>query len=216
MACKRKYLVPVRALSKLIRGQFAARLKKKHCDLYNRVDPDAWLKDWVVHSLHYGKGESFVLKYLARYVFRIAITNYRIISMDKTHVTFRCKDRRAKKWRLSRVDGCEFIRRYLQHVLPKGFHKVRYYGIWHTSSHHPVSKLAKQMALTETPNQRSPDPPKNDLEEPDVAGHEIKCPYCGGHRLQLLQKLPRPRARSPSTEMFARFYERASIAADSE
>ncbi len=216
MSCKQNYLVPVKALSKLIRGKFAARLKKKHCDLYNRVDPDAWSKDWVVHSLHYGKGESFVLKYLARYVFRIAITNYRIISMDKTHVTFRYKDRRAKKWRLCRVDGCEFIRRYLQHVLPKGFHKVRYYGIWHTSSHHPVSTLARQMALTETPDQRNLDPPENNLEEPEGAGQEIKCPYCGGYRLQLLQKLPRPRARSPSAEMFARFYERASIAADLE
>ena len=209
-------MVPVRALSKLIRGKFAARLKKKRRDLYNSVDPDAWLTDWVAHSLHYGKGQSCVLKYLARYVFRIAITNYRIISMDETHVTFRYKDRRAKKWRLCRVDGCEFIRRYLQHVLPKGFHKVRYYGIWHASSHHPVSKLARQMAITDASNQLNLDPPRNNLEEPDGAGQEIKCPYCGGLRLELLQKLPRPRARSPSAEMLARFYERASIVADLE
>ncbi len=216
MSCNHHYLVPVKALSKLIRGKFASRLKKKHRDLYDRVDPDTWSTDWVVHSLHYGKGQSCVLKYLARYVFRIAITNYRIISMDKTHVTFRYKDRRAKKWRLSRVDGCEFIRRYLQHVLPKGFHKVRYYGIWHASSHHHVSKLARQMAITDASNQLNLDPLKNSQEEPDVVGKKIKCPYCGANRLELLEKRPRPRSRSPSVEMFARFYERASIAADPE
>ena len=72
------------------------------------------------------------------------------------------------------------------------------------------------MAITETPNQLNLDPLENSPEEPDVAGKEIKCPYCGSERLQLLKRLPRPRARSPSAEMFARFYERASIAADSE
>ena len=134
VSCKDKYLVPVKALSKLIRGKFAARLRRSHKDLCCHIDPTTWSKDWVVHSLHYGQGESVVLNYLARYVFRIAITNHRIISMDQTHVTFRYKDRKGGRWVTSRIEGSEFIRRYLQHVLPKGFHKVRYYGIWHTSS----------------------------------------------------------------------------------
>jgi len=215
MSCKHQYLVPVKALSKLICGKFAARLRKSENDLYRHVDPMTWSKDWVVHSLHYGQGKSVVLQYLARYVFRIAITNHRIISMDKTHVTFRYKDRKARKWRLCKVHGCEFIRRYLQHVLPKGFHKVRYYGIWHASSHHHVSKLARQMAIADISNQLHPDPLKNTPEEPAVAG-KIKCPYCGSDRLELLEKLPRPRSRSPSTEMVAHFYQRVSIAADPE
>ena len=215
MACKNKYLVAVKALSKLIRGKLASRLKKKHYDLYNSVDPDTWSKDWVAHSLHYGKGESFVLKYLARYVFRIAITNHRIIGMDKTHVTFRYKDRRTGKWRTSRLEGCEFIRRYLQHVLPKGFHKVRYYGIWHASSNNHVSRLARLMAIAgmSTDNQLSQGQMENSPEEQELTQtKEIKCPYCGGHRLELLKKLPRPRSRSPSAEMPACFYERGSIA----
>ena len=216
MACKNKYLVAVKALSKLIRGKFASRLKKKHRDLYHSVDPDTWSKDWVVHSLHYGKGESFVLKYLARYVFRIAITNHRIIGMDKTHVTFRYKDRRAGKWRTCRLEGCEFIRRYLQHVLPKGFHKVRYYGIWHASSNNHVSRLAGRMAIAgiSTDDQPSQGQMENcpEQEQQSVVGKEIKCPYCGGDRLELLERLPRPRSRSPSAEMLARFYKRGSIA----
>jgi DNA-directed RNA polymerase subunit RPC12/RpoP len=215
MACKNKYLVAVKALSKLIRGKFASRLKKKHSDLYNSVDPDTWSKDWVAHSLHYGKGELFVLKYLARYVFRIAITNHRIIGMDQTHVTFRYKDRKGGRWVTSRLEGCEFIRRYLQHVLPKGFHKVRYYGIWHSSSNNHVSRLARLMAIAgmSTDNQLSQGQMGGNQEEQELAQtKEIKCPYCGGHRLELLKKLPRPRSRSPSAEMLACFYEQGSIA----
>jgi DNA-directed RNA polymerase subunit RPC12/RpoP len=208
-------MVAVKALSKLIRGKFASRLKKKHTDLYNSVDPYTWSKDWVAHSLHYGKGESFVLKYLARYVFRIAITNHRIISMDKTHVTFRYKDRRVGKWRTCRVEGCEFIRRYLQHVLPKGFHKVRYYGIWHSSSNNHVSRLAGLMAIAgmSTDNQVSHRQMENSPEEQEpTETREIKCPYCGSVRLEHIERLPRPRSRSPSVEMIACFYERGSIA----
>ena len=215
MACKNKYLVAVKALSKLIRGKLASRLKKKHSDLYNSVDPDTWSKDWVAHSLHYGKGESFVLKYLARYVFRIAITNHRIIGMDQTHVTFRYKDRKGGRWVTSRLEGCEFIRRYLQHVLPKGFHKVRYYGIWHSSSNNHVSKLARLMAIAgmSTDNQLSQGQMGGNPEEQEpTQTKEIKCPYCGSDRLVLLERLPRPRSRSPSTEMLACFYERGSIA----
>jgi hypothetical protein len=141
ISCKKNYLVPVKALSRRIRGQFAARLRRSHKQLYRQVNPKTWSKDWVVHSLHYGQGEPVVLNYLARYVFRIALTNHRIIGMDQTHVTFRYKDRKGGRWRTARIEGQEFLRRYLQHVLPKGFHKVRYYGIWHPSHAHHVSTL---------------------------------------------------------------------------
>jgi hypothetical protein len=73
------------------------------------------------------------MKYLSRYVFRIAITNARLVSMTETHVTFRYKDRGTGEFRTCRIDGVEFLRRYLMHVLPRGFHKVRYYGLWHHS-----------------------------------------------------------------------------------
>jgi hypothetical protein len=69
-----------------------------------------------------------VLNYLLRYVFRTAISNARILRMDDTHVTYRWKDRNAGVWRTVRLPGVEFLRRFLEHVLPRGFHKVRYYG----------------------------------------------------------------------------------------
>jgi len=165
----------------------------------------AWSKDWVVHSLHYGQGEPVVLNYLARYVFRIAITNHRIISMDETHVTFRYKDRKGGRWVTSRIEGCEFIRRYLQHVLPKGFHKVRYYGIWHKSNTNNVSTLASSMILAAIMSGRPITKPGN--EDQAITAKILKCPHCGSDQLILLGRLPRPRSRSPSTEYSLPLYE---------
>jgi DNA-directed RNA polymerase subunit RPC12/RpoP len=195
VSCKKKYLVPVKALSKLIRGKFAARLRRSDKDLYRHVDTRTWSKDWVVHSLHYSQGESVVLNYLARYVFRIAITNHRIISMDQTHVTFRYKDRKGGRWVTCRIEDAEFIRRYLQHVLPKGFHKVRYYGIWHKSNPNHVSTLAGSIILAAILSGRPIT--KTENQEPPVIGSTLKCPHCGSDQLILLERLPRPRARSP-------------------
>ena len=195
VSCKPTYLVPVKALSKLIRGKFAARLKNADPDLYRTVDPATWSTDWVVHSLHYGQGKAVVLQYLARYVFRIAITNHRLISMDQSHVTFRYKDRKGGRWVTSRIEGCEFIRRFLQHVLPKGFHKVRYYGIWHSSNRTHVSTLAGAIGLAAILSGRPLMKTEND--GPAVATKPLKCPHCGSSELVLLEKLPRPRSRSP-------------------
>jgi hypothetical protein len=197
VSCKDKYLVPVKALSKLIRGKFAARLRRSHKDICCHVDRTTWSRGWVVHSLHYGQGESVVLNYLARYVFRIAITNHRIINMDETHVTFRYKDRKGGRWVTSRIEGPEFIRRYLQHVLPKGFHKVRYYGIWHKSNANHVSTLANSITLAAIMSGR-PIPQIENSDEPPITSSRLKCPHCGSDQLILLELLPRPRARSPS------------------
>ena len=73
---------------------------------------------------HYERGNDAVLSYLSRYVFRTAITNARILGMDETQVTFRWKDRTANAWCTERVPGIDFLWRFLQHVLPHGFHKV--------------------------------------------------------------------------------------------
>jgi Putative transposase len=82
-----------------------------------------------VHCTAWGEGDEAVLRYLARYVFRVAITNNRIVGLDDKGVTIRHKDRKSMQWRTTRLTGHEFMRRFLQHVLPKGLHKVRYYGL---------------------------------------------------------------------------------------
>ena len=83
----------------------------------------AWAKPWVVHINHWGQGHQAVLRYLARYVFRVAITNTRIVALDDHTVTIRYKQRKSSRRRTSRMHGNEFVRRFLQHVLPKGMHK---------------------------------------------------------------------------------------------
>lgn len=198
VACKNKYLVPVKALSKLIRGKLAARLKKNYPDLHQQVAADTWKKDWVVHSIYYQQGSRAVLNYLGRYVFRIAITNNRILSMDQTYVTFKYKDRQAGKWKILKLEGCEFLRRFLQHVLPRGFHKVRYYGIWHPSSKHTVKKLISTLAIVEDISETPPTSNANDDSSIEKAeDHPLKCPHCGSEKLQLIETIPRPRVRSP-------------------
>ena len=142
------YLVPTKALAMLVRGKLRAALTKRRPDL---VVPDAvWRKPWVVHCTPWGDGAEAVLQYLARYVFRVAVTNSRLVDLDDAGVTIRHKDRASGQWRTTRLTGHEFMRRFLQHVLPKGLHKVRYYGLWHPSRRAQAAR-ARQLLLLDQP-----------------------------------------------------------------
>ncbi len=139
------YLVPYTALAKLVGGKLRAALAKRRPDL---VLPEAaWAKPWVVHCTAWGEGEEAVLRYLARYVFRVAITNSRIVGLDDSGVTIRHKHRASNRWRTTRLSGHEFMRRFLQHVLPKGLHKVRYYGLWHPSRRERAARARLLLSL---------------------------------------------------------------------
>ena len=142
---RRAFLVPVRALAKLVRGKLRAGLQKSRPDL---VLPDAvWSKPWVVQCTPWGEGEQAVLDYLARYVFRVAITNTRIVGLDDQAVTIRHKHRKSNRWRISRIPGQQFMRRFLQHVLPKGLHKVRYFGLWHPVRRKDAARARLRQAI---------------------------------------------------------------------
>ena len=91
-----------------------------------------------------------MLNYLSRYVFRTAITNARILDMDDTHVMFRYKHHSSDTWQTIRLPGVEFLRRFLQHVLPRGFHRVRYYGLWHPCKR-DLANRAWLLLMLETP-----------------------------------------------------------------
>jgi hypothetical protein len=104
------YLVPVQALAKLVCGKLRAALAKRRPDLV--VPKAAWQKPWVVHCTAWGEGDEAVIRYLARYVFRVAITNSRIVSLDDKAVTIRYKDRKSLQWRTTRLSGHEFMRRF--------------------------------------------------------------------------------------------------------
>jgi hypothetical protein len=119
------FLVPVRALSVLFRAKFRDRMRG--AGLLESVDPAAWHRDWVVHCQPAGDGRQS-LRYLAPYVFRVAIGDHRIVSCDSGRVTFTYRRVGSNRRRKMTLDATEFLRRFLQHVLPWGFQKVRHYG----------------------------------------------------------------------------------------
>ena len=121
------YLVPVQALSVLFRAKMCAGLKK--VGLLEQVPPSVWRKSWVVHCQPAGRGDK-VLDYLGRYLFRIAISHSRLERIEDGQVTFRYRDNRTQERRRVTLSGVEFLHRFLQHVLPRGCTKVRYYGLW--------------------------------------------------------------------------------------
>tara|TARA_Y100000294_G_scaffold176298_1_gene198288 strand:+ start:984 stop:2129 length:1146 start_codon:yes stop_codon:yes gene_type:complete len=184
---RKDFLVPTRALARLLRGKVMEALAKRcpHIHLPEAV----WTKDWVVHCTPWGKGERAVLDYLARYAFRIAIANCRIVEMDETTVTFRYKKRKARRWRTCRITGEEFMRRFLQHVLPKGFHKIRYYGLWHPCKRESARRVRLLFQLENTGPSEDPQsgPEAQDQdEEPTGVREGALCPHCGkGHLVHI-------------------------------
>ena len=119
------FLVPVRALSLVFRAKFREILRRE--GLLELADPAAWRRDWVVHSQAAGDGRAS-LRYLAPYVFRVAIGDHRIIACDEGKVTFAYRRVGSNRPRTMTLEASEFIRRFLQHVLPAGFQKVRHFG----------------------------------------------------------------------------------------
>ncbi len=119
------FLVPVQALSIVFRAKFRDLLRRE--GLLDLADPAAWRRDWVVHSQAAGDGRAS-LHYLAPYVFRVAIGDHRIVSCDDGKVTFTYRRVGSNRPRTMALEALEFIRRFLQHVLPAGFQKVRHYG----------------------------------------------------------------------------------------
>ena len=200
-----EFLVPVGVLSRKIAAKFRDAMQKQEPDLFATIPDRVWHREWVSFLKHYGHGNDAVLDYLSRYVFRTAISNARIIGMDDTHVTFRHKDRNTDVWRTMRLPGVEFLRRFLQHVLPRGFHKVRYYGLWHHSKRNWSSR-AWMLLILEKPTDTAGPAKIADLLEALSQLAEIDdrqypgddddadrpcCPHCGSTRTTLLAESPR-------------------------
>ena len=141
-----------------------------------------------------------MLDYLARYVFRIAITDRRILAIGDETVTYRYKDRAAGRHRTETVPGHEFIWRFLQHVLPAGFHKVRYYGLWHPARRDHLLTL-RNVLLLEQPAGPSAasvvtDPP-DPASVPNAARSPRPCPHGKTGYLILLRRLSPAQPRGP-------------------
>ncbi len=191
--CKRGFLLPVRVLSRLFRRLFLEQLRAAHqarrLEFYGQhralADPKAFAEflaplqhiEWVVYAKRPFAGPATVLEYLARYTHRVAIANSRLIAFDQQRVTFKWKDYRAQeenRYQTMSLDTDEFIRRFLIHVLPHGFHRIRHYGLFANGGR--AENLVKARALLgiETPQE------VNDNDNSDEATPDwLRCPSCG-------------------------------------
>src|SRR5271166_632473 len=197
---RRNFLLPIKALAKLVCGKFRALLRRKCPAL---VIPDAvWHRPWILHVTAWGRGEQAVLDYLARYVFRIALTNARIVGLDDETVTIQYKERKTDRARTCRLSGEEFMRRFLQHVLPRGFHKVRYFGLWHPAQRHNAARVRQTLQLQAPPTaDLTQDPAAPPLVPPSVEPvppiEPLICPHCQQGRLIFIRTLIRQQAMGP-------------------
>ena len=209
VACRPGFFLPVRVLSRLFRRLFLDKLATAHQagrltffnDLAPLADRDAFnahlaplrKAEWVVYAKRPFGGPEAVLAYLARYTHRIAISNSRLIAFDGANVTFRWKDYRTKgreRYKTMTLGAHEFIRRFLIHVLPSGFHRIRHYGLFANGGR--VRNIARVRALLAMP-----------VTDHDQAGEAAEpqnltrtCPCCGGRMIviETFERGHQPRA----------------------
>jgi len=173
---RKNFFLPVRALSRLVRAKFRDALRKADPDGFADIPPEMWHKDWVVHCQAVGSGQH-ALKYLAPYIFRVAIGNKRILKLADGKVTFRYRTTDTGKLRNCTLSAQEFIRRFLQHVLPRGFVKVRYYGFLSSGLRPRLAALHRQLEALSA--DASPAPMTDDQEGQDTTRSLVLCPSCG-------------------------------------
>ena len=196
LSSRQDFLVHVKPLSRLFRAKFRDALQKT--GLFDLVPAETWTKEWVVHCQPVGSGVT-ALKYLAPYILRVAISNNRIVKLADDQVTFGYKDPNTGKNRHCTVTAEEFIRRFLQHVLPKGFVKVRYYGFFsHSKRHllHRIRQLLQHWVTTRSPDETEAGPVAKPKTKPSVPDQAHRCPQCG-RVMRLIETLKPQRRRPP-------------------
>ena len=190
-----EWLVPVHAPSALFRGKFKAALTT--AGLLASVPPQVWHKGWVTHGQPAGTGTE-VLAYFAPYLRRVAMTNNRLVKLEDGHVTFRVKERTSHAWTHRTLPAEEFMRRFLQHVLPKGFITVRSYGLLSPSRRPALAQSRELLAACPSHDQATQSGHTRDRHEtsptPEAALH---CRLCGGQLVFLFRLVPHKR-RPPS------------------
>jgi hypothetical protein len=205
--CKPGFLLPVRVLSRLFRRLFLAALADAHAagrpaffgeiaclrrrETFAKHLVPIKRKNWFVYAkppperLSKGAGLEAVLAYLARYTHRVAIANSRLIALDARGVSFRYKDYRRDgqaRYRTMTLAADEFIRRFLLHVLPKGFHRIRHDGLLASPS--SKANIARARELIAAPMPAVDPPAARDTANPDApSDYRPPCPCCGGRMM---------------------------------
>jgi hypothetical protein len=182
------WLVPVHALSKLFRGKFQEALRPT--GLLAHVPLQVWTQGWITHCQPAGTG-SEVLAYFAPYLYRIAITNNRLVQCDDGSVTFRVKERTSHLGTHRTLPAEEFIRRFLQHVLPKRFMKVRYYGVLSPHRRPALAQSRTLLAVSPTAAPAAQRSHTRDRHEPPLTPEAPRhCRTCGEPLVVLFRLLP--------------------------
>lgn len=190
---KGKYLFPVKdkGMSSVFRAKYIGHLrqwaKSKGVQIDDEVFKQCFEKPWVVYAKQAFKGPEGVMEYLGRYSHKIAISNHRLLDIENNKVQFKWKDYRTGKNKVMALDAHEFLRRFCQHILPKGFPRIRHYGL--LASRGKADKLAMARQSMGVP----PAPPKEkstwqELSKERLGFDPDQCPHCGG-RMQEVEKL---------------------------
>lgn len=199
-SCRPGFLLPVRVLSRVFRGKYLQRLRDAFTQgklvLPGRLSHLAgasafhtWLrplyrKDWVVYSKPPFGGPEQVLKYLARYTHRVAISNARLLSLENGRVTFRYKDYAdANRSKTMTLSAEEFLRRFVQHVLPRGFVKIRHYGLLANRQRDDKLTLCRRLLAAAQLAAGLTAVMAADNKEAVAPAQPQRCPQCGGCRL---------------------------------
>ncbi|MDQ5854092.1 MAG: IS91 family transposase [Chloroflexota bacterium] len=187
LGAKGRFLVHVKPLAKLFRGKVRAGLRQLRLEA--EVPSETWSTSWVVDCRPVGRGQA-ALKYLAPYIFRVALSNNRIVGVAHDHVTFRYRLAETKQTKTCTLPAVTFIRRFLQHVLPRGFVKVRYYGLFSPGKRSVLAQVRAVLARVIPPPQ-APAVSRPGATPPP----SYQCPACG--TVMELAQVLRPRSRSP-------------------
>ena len=216
ISCRPGFFLSVRVLARLFRRLFLEKLVAAHQvgrlsflgKLAYLEDPQAFAaylaplrkRDWVVYAKRPFAGPETVLAYLSRYTHRIAIANSRLIKLDDSSVTFKWKDYRAKgraRYKTMTLTPHEFIRRFLIHVLPPGFHRIRHYGLFANGGRKRNISLARKLLAMPPPERGADDADSDD--DAELAVLDQPCPHCGG-RMRIIERFEAGHApRAPPT-----------------
>jgi hypothetical protein len=202
--CRPGFFLPVRVLSRLFRGRFLAGLHNAFdARLLGDLDPHFFARlldsaretEWVVYAKPPFDGPASVLAYLARYTHRVAISNARLLHVDERSVTFRYKDYRSRRARRLTLPLAEFVRRFLLHILPPGFMRIRYYGLLANGCRARLLALCRT-ALDRLPDSSSPSTNGStdfrDLVSDLLPPYLVLCPSCKHATMRCVQVLERP------------------------
>jgi len=195
---KSTYLFPVKVLSRLFRGKMVSALRKAEksgelvritaADEINRTLDTLMKKDWVVYARHALKQPASIVKYLSRYTRKIALSESRIVSMDDDTVRFRYKDYRDSKQKIMPLAGEEFLRRFLQHVLPDGFMRIRHYGwLANACRRKKLIRIKAAIAVRKGQTTQKDKAPESSLASGEFQG--IPCKKCKAGLMVIVSRL---------------------------